>query len=103
MKVWKLFTLPDATRMQSPPVRVARAKRCDVDSGAPRQLATQGSILRSLAASCLTATSIVRLVLQGLRVDRLAMLRLQKIIGKAQNLKTVPIADDPKIQLGPFP
>jgi len=35
--------------------------------------------------------------------DRLAMLRLQVPVGKAQNLKTAGITDDPEIQLLPFP
>src|SRR5260370_3537322 len=35
--------------------------------------------------------------------DRLAALRLQIRVGKAQNLKTAGITDDPEIQLGPFP
>jgi hypothetical protein len=36
-------------------------------------------------------------------VDRLAPLRLQEIVSKAENLKTVGITDDPKIQLVPLP
>src|SRR6202795_3988816 len=35
--------------------------------------------------------------------DRLAVLRLQVPVGKAQNLKTAGITDDPEIQLVPFP
>jgi len=35
--------------------------------------------------------------------DRLALLRLQVRVGKAQNLKTAGITDDPEIQLVPFP
>jgi hypothetical protein len=35
--------------------------------------------------------------------DRLAVLRLQVPVGKAQNLKTASISDDPEIQLVPFP
>jgi hypothetical protein len=34
--------------------------------------------------------------------DRLAVLRLQVPVGKAQNLKTAGITDDPEIQLVPF-
>jgi hypothetical protein len=36
-------------------------------------------------------------------VDRPAVLRLEEVVGKAENLKTVAITDDPKIQLVPFP
>jgi hypothetical protein len=35
--------------------------------------------------------------------DRLAVLRLQVPVGKAQNLKTAGVTDDPEIQLVPFP
>jgi hypothetical protein len=35
--------------------------------------------------------------------DRPAVLRLQEPVGKAQNLKTAGIADDPEIQFVPFP
>src|SRR5712675_1401498 len=35
--------------------------------------------------------------------DRLALLRLQVPVGKAQNLKTAGITDDPEIELVPFP
>ena len=35
--------------------------------------------------------------------DRLAVLRLQVPVGKAQNLKAAGITDDPDIQLVPFP
>ena len=35
--------------------------------------------------------------------DRLAVLRLQVRVGKAQNLKTAGITGDPEIQLLPFP
>ena len=35
-------------------------------------------------------------------MNGLAMPPLQEVIGKAENLKTVAIADDPKIQLVPF-
>ena len=35
--------------------------------------------------------------------DRLAALRLQVPVGKAQNLKTAGITDDPEIKLLPFP
>jgi hypothetical protein len=31
------------------------------------------------------------------------VLRLQEPVGKAQNLKTAGIADDPEIQFAPFP
>src|SRR6185295_17525689 len=40
--------------------------------------------------------------LHGLVVERLAPARLQELVGKAQNLKTVAIAYEPKIQLVPF-
>ena len=40
---------------------------------------------------------------QCLSVDRLAVLRLQEVVGKAEYLKTIPIADDPQIELMPFP
>jgi hypothetical protein len=36
-------------------------------------------------------------------VNRLARIPPQEVIGKAQNLKTARIANDPKIQLLPFP
>ena len=36
-------------------------------------------------------------------MDRLARVPLQEVIGKAENLKTAGITDDPKIQLVPFP
>jgi hypothetical protein len=35
-------------------------------------------------------------------MDVLAVLRLQEVVSEAQHLKTVAIADDPKIQLVPF-
>src|SRR5215475_9725232 len=35
--------------------------------------------------------------------DRLAVRRLRVPVGKAQNLKTAGITDDPEIQLVPFP
>src|SRR5690349_11863605 len=41
-------------------------------------------------------------VLQSFGVDRLAVLRAQEVVGKAQYLKAVAITDDPKIQLTPF-
>jgi hypothetical protein len=52
-------------------------------------------------ASCLTAD--LRGLLRGLGVNRLAALRLQEVVGEAEHLKTVPIADDPQIELMPFP
>ena len=39
----------------------------------------------------------------GFDEDRLALLRLQIPVGKAQNLETAGITDDPEIQLGPYP
>jgi len=36
-------------------------------------------------------------------MNRLAMLRLQEVVGKAQNLKTAGIADDPELQVVPCP
>jgi hypothetical protein len=42
-------------------------------------------------------------VRQSLGVDRLAMLRPQEVVGKAEHLKTAAITDDPNIQLVPFP
>ena len=39
----------------------------------------------------------------GFGEDRLSALRLQVPAGKAQNLKTAGIADDPEIQSCPFP
>ena len=36
-------------------------------------------------------------------MDRLAVLLVQEVVGKAENLKTAGITDDPKIQLVPFP
>jgi hypothetical protein len=52
-------------------------------------------------ASCLTAD--LRRLLRGLGVNRLAALRLQEVVGEAENLKTVAVTDDPKIQLVSFP
>ena len=48
-------------------------------------------------------TNLIARILQSLGVDRLARIPLQEIVGKAENLKTAGIADDPKIQLVPFP
>ena len=42
-------------------------------------------------------------IVQRLSMDRLAVLRLQEVVGKAEHLKTIPIADDPQIELMPFP
>ena len=36
-------------------------------------------------------------------MDRVARIPLQEVVGKAENLKTAGIADDPKIQLVPSP
>ena len=44
---------------------------------------------------------IVKILQNGV-VDRLAPLALQEVVGKAENLKTVAITDDPEIQLVPF-
>ena len=40
--------------------------------------------------------------LHGLVMERLAPARLQELVGKAQNLKTVAVADEPEIQLVAF-
>ena len=48
-------------------------------------------------------TNLIARILQSLGVDRLARIPPQEIVGKAENLKTAGIADDPKIQLVPFP
>ena len=53
--------------------------------------------------ACQPPNLLVLLVPQTLGVDRLARLRLQELVGKAENLKTAGITDDPKIQLMPFP
>ena len=48
-------------------------------------------------------TNLIARILQSLGVDRLARIPLQEVVGKAENLKTAGITDDPKIQLVPFP
>lgn len=54
-------------------------------------------------ARCLTTDLLGLIPLQRFGVDRLAGVRLQELVGKAENLKTVGITDDPEIQLLPFP
>jgi hypothetical protein len=67
-----------------------------------RQLACQELMLRGLACELPDDVWVGLVVLQSLGVDRLAMLPPQELVGKAENLKTVAIADEPKIQLVPF-
>src|SRR6185437_4483716 len=55
----------------------------------------------SLAAGR-SAFHVGLVVPHGFRVDRLALLRLQEVVGEAKNLKAVGIADDPQIQLLPL-
>jgi len=59
--------------------------------------------LRRPIKRCPTALSSAGLLGYCFGDDRLAMLRLQVPVGKAQNLKTAGITDDPEIQLLPFP
>ena len=65
-------------------------------------MATKISHCVAWLASCLTTNLIVRIP-QSFGVDRLARIPLQELVGKAENLKTAGIADDPKIHLVPFP
>ena len=64
-----------------------------------------GAQLRGPTKRCPTALSSVGEYLLGYRFggDRLAVLRLQVPVGKAQDLKTAGITDDPEIQFAPFP
>jgi hypothetical protein len=64
-----------------------------------------GPQLRGPIKRCPTALSSVATYLFGYSFgeDRLAVLRLQVPGGKAQDLKTAGITDDPEIQLVPFP
>src|SRR5262245_26468210 len=45
--------------------------------------------------------SLLRRVPPSVGVHRLARLRLHETVGKAEDLKTVAITDDPKVQLAP--
>ena len=60
------------------------------------------TLCRLACQGCLTTNLPGLVPLQKCGVDRLAMLRLQEVVGKAENLKTVAIADDPEIQLVPL-
>ena len=59
--------------------------------------------MRDLSQGQLHPRSVATYLLDSFRKDRLAVLCLQIPVGKAQNLKTAGIADDPEIQLVPFP
>src|SRR5262245_40344183 len=53
--------------------------------------------------SYLLTFSLLGRVPQSVGVDHLARLRLHETVAKAEDLKTVAITDDPKVQLAPFP
>ena len=61
-------------------------------------MATKISHCVAWLASCLTTNLIVRIP-QSFGVDRLARIPLQELVGKAENLKTAGITNDPEIQL----
>src|SRR5215472_3602784 len=67
-----------------------------------RQLSYEDVALRCLVSSYLM-TNLLVLILYKLGVDPLTLLRLQEVVGKAENLETVAITDDPEIEFDPFP
>ena len=82
--------------------KTAAAQRTDAEGHGTK---ASGSQLRGPIKRCPTALSSAATNLLGycFGEDRLAVRRLRIPVGKAQNLKTAGIADDPKIQLAPFP
>jgi hypothetical protein len=67
------------------------------------RLATRSRICAAWLAIGLTTDLLGLFVPQGFGVDRLSRVPPQEVVGKAEDLKTVAITDEPEIQLVPLP